>query len=31
MMSPVYSVHLASFDAARAGFRTMDCGAPRTA
>jgi hypothetical protein len=32
MMSPVYSVHLASSDdAAHAAFRTMDCGAPRPA
>jgi hypothetical protein len=32
MMSPVYSVHLASFDdAALAAFRTTDFGAPRTA
>jgi hypothetical protein len=32
MMSPVYSVHLASSDdAAPAAFRTMDFGAPRPA
>jgi hypothetical protein len=32
MMSPVYSVHLASSDdAAHAAFRTLDFGARRTA